>query len=346
MQKFSPLTRRLNFNQQSQKCCGNRLLSSISTEHSSNASTKSSLSKQEQHRRKILNASLTHVHEYGWTEEAIAQGVISAGFPPSYIGLVEDSQNKPLGLISFFMEESNTQLDEKVRSFCERRKKSGTVQPNRAEVMEFAIRARLEMVEHFIESKRWHEGMALGAMPSNAMSTTSQLEDLMDKIASAMTNADPGTRVTDLHAESRPLGQLERAAIGSVYIATELHMLADTSDGFEETWSFLKDRVQEMEVMAAKQSSSGLPSLEMAAAASMVASSMGGAFLSLFAPTAKMSMNSMAGTVIPNVMDIIQQQQQAWDMGDRNGNAKAYATSSKDFDDLPPFENSNDFLKK
>ena len=108
-------------------------------------------------------------------------------------------------------------------------------------------------------------------------------------------------------------------AIVSVYIATDLHMLVDTSDRFEETWLFLKDCLQEMEVMATKQSSSGLPNLEMAVAVSMVASSMGGAVLNLFAPTAKMSINSMAGTAIPNVMSIIQQQQQVWDMGDRNG---------------------------
>ena len=67
----------------------------------------------------------------------------------------------------------------------------------------------------------------------------------MDRIASAMKNADPD-------AESQLRGQLECAAIGLVYIATELHVLADTSDGFEEMRSFLKDRMQEMEVMAAK----------------------------------------------------------------------------------------------
>ena len=36
--RFSPLTRLLHFNQQSLKCCGNRLFSSIFTEHSSDAS--------------------------------------------------------------------------------------------------------------------------------------------------------------------------------------------------------------------------------------------------------------------------------------------------------------------
>jgi len=351
MQKFSRLTRHLNLRLRSPHKCNNRLLSSISTEPSqpefSETSERSS-SKQHQHRCKILNASLTHVHEYGWTEEAIAQGVISAGFPPSYIGLVEDSRNKPLGLISFFMEESNTQLDEELRSFCERWKTNGSDRPNRADVMEFAIRTRLEMVGQFIKSKRWHEGMALGAMPSNAVTTASQLEDLVDKIATAMTSADPGSRKSYLasNATSPPLGQLERMAIGSVYIATELHMLADTSDGFKETWSFLKERVQEMQVMATKQSSSGLPTMEMAVAASTVASSMGGALLSLFAPTAKMSMNSMIGTTMPNIMSIVEQQQQTWDMGEKKGHRKSYGTSSQEFDDLPPFENSSDYLKK
>ena len=60
------------------------------------------------------------------------------------------------------MEESNTRLDEKVISFCEQQKKSGTAKPNYAEVMEFAIRVTLEIVEHFVKSKRWHEGMVLG----------------------------------------------------------------------------------------------------------------------------------------------------------------------------------------
>ena len=104
----------------------------------------------------------------------------------------------------------------------------------------------------------------------------------------------------------------------SIYIATKLNMLVDTSDGFEETCLFLKDCGREMGVMAAKQSLSGLPNLEMAASVSMVASSMGGAFLSLFATTAKMSINSMAGTAIPKVVSIIQQQQQAQNMVDRN----------------------------
>jgi len=296
------------------------------------------------------------VHQYGWTEEAIAQGVITMGFPPTYIGMVEDSRNKPLGLISFFMEECNTQLEEALREFCTQGTSSEGVRPNRADVLEFAIRTRLGMVSHYINSKRWHEGMALGAMyPTNAVSTASQLEDLMDVIAIGMETVD-ATSASHLRSNdsSPPLGQVERVAIGAVYVATELHMLADTSEGFEDTWSFLKERVGELELMATKRSSSGLMSPDMAVAASAVVSSMGGAVLSLFAPTAKMGVNSMVGTVLPNMMSLIQQQQQhLWEMGTSqtgkdNESAASPGTNSKDYDfgDLPPFENSNDFMKK
>jgi len=297
------------------------------------------------------------VHQYGWTEEAIAQGVLTMGFPPTYIGMMEDSRNKPLDLISFFMEECNTQLEGKLREFCTQGTSSeGGVRPNRADVLEFAIRTRLGMVSHYIDSKRWHEGMALGAMyPTNAVSTASQLEDLMDVIAIGMETVD-ATSAGHLRSNnsSPPLGQVERVAIGAVYVATELHMLADTSEGFEDTWSFLKERVGELELMATKRSSSGLMSPDMVVAASAVASSMGGAVLSLFAPSAKMSVNSMVGTVLPNMMSLIQQQQQhVWDMGTSqagkdNGSAASTGTDSKDYDfgDLPPFDNSNDFMKK
>lgn len=307
-----------------------------------------SSSKQQQYRRKILNASLTHVHHHGWTEDAIAHGVISAGFPPAYIGMVEDSRNKPLGLISFFMEECNNQLEEKLIVFCEQGNSDSSVRPNRADVMEFAIRTRLQMVEQYVNSKRWHEGMALGAMyPSNAVTTASQLEDLMDIIATGMAKIDTDKPLS-------PLGQLERVAIGTVYVSTELHMLADTSDGFEDTWSFLKERVRELELMATKRSSSGLVSPEMAVAASAVASSMGGAVLSLFAPATKLGVNSMAGNILPNMMSLIQQQQhRVWNMGsnqtvENNRSITSPGASSKDysFKDLPPFESANDFMKK
>lgn len=342
MQRFPQFVKRLNGHRTQLRCCDDRLFSSSSTEANESNISPSSLSKEDQHRRQILNASLMHVHQYGWTEEAIAQGVISAGFPPSYIGMMADSQNKPLCLISFFMEESNNQLKEKLRFFCERGG-NDRVSPNRADVMEFAIRTRLGMVQQYVNTKRWHEGMALGAMyPSNAITTALQLEELMDIIANEMANTDAGTPTSQLHSNNllQPLGQLDRIAIGAVYVATELHMLADTSNEFEDTWSFLKDRVGELELMATKQASSGLLSPEMAVAASAVASSMGGAVLSLFAPAAKMSVNSMTDTILPNMMNLINRQQQ------HSTTPPGTHSNDYDYEDLPPFDKSNNLMKK
>ena len=84
---------------------------------------------------------------------------------------------------------------------------------------------------------------------------------------------------------------LEKAAIGGVYATTELHMLADESPAFEQTAIFLEQRVRELETMAGAASSMGsggpgMLSPEMAVAATSVATSLGGALVSLAQPAA------------------------------------------------------------
>ena len=39
-------------------------------------------------RTRILSAALDKVHEFGWTDDAIAGGVVALNLPPSTIGLV------------------------------------------------------------------------------------------------------------------------------------------------------------------------------------------------------------------------------------------------------------------
>ena len=41
-----------------------------------------------QRRREIFRAALKHVPECGWTDDALAQGVLDAGYPPALISLV------------------------------------------------------------------------------------------------------------------------------------------------------------------------------------------------------------------------------------------------------------------
>lgn len=254
-----------------------------------------SKSNLDQQRKKILSVSLDEVHEYGWTDDAIAAGVLGLNLPPSTIGLVSGG---PSELVSFFMDHCNGELERKLKerhipSWEERK----TPIPER---IHQAIWCRLEMVGPYIRSGRWQEGMALGAMPpNNALTTAGQLSHLVDMIVSAVGLPS--------------VGFVERAAIGGVYAATELHMLSDESPGFEDTAIFLEQRVKDLETMAGAVSSvgSGGPGLfspEVAVAATAVATSLGGAIVSLAQPAALGAVSTVASQVMPQVTSLMQPQ--------------------------------------
>eukprot|EP00536_Pseudo-nitzschia_multiseries_P017376 jgi/Psemu1/314440/fgenesh1_kg.1522_\ len=42
-------------------------------------------------------------------------------------------------------------------------------------------------------------------------------------------------------------GTAYHTALGAIFVATELHLLTDSSPGYAETWSFLNDRLNELE---------------------------------------------------------------------------------------------------
>jgi len=188
-----------------------------------------------------------------------------------------------------------------------------------SQVIEFAIRTRLEMNTPFVRSKRWHEGMALGAMPLNALETANHLETMVKIIEQAMMRSSP----------NQSLSVLERGAIGAVYITTELHLLSDESEGYRDTWAFLNKRVRELE-LAAQSNFSAIPSSDMLVAGAAVASSLAGAVISLVAPAAKTGIQAIAGSVVPQMMNFMQPQHVDSTVGTK---AQDY-----DFSDLPPFE--------
>ncbi len=265
-------------------------------------------------RETILSAALPHVHEHGWTDQALAHGVLSSKLPPSYIGKVEDKKSD---LINYFMHDCNIRLERAFEAL--RSNKDGDFEIwTHSQVIEWGIRKRLEMNTPYVRSKRWHEGMALGAMPMNALETATHLETMVKVIEKNMMGSS--------------LGQMERGAIGAVYIATELHLLSDESRDYEETWNFLQQRVRELE-QAAKSNFSAIPNSDMIVAGAAVASSLAGGLISLFAPAAKSSFQSVAGNVVPQVMNLMQQPSIDSTIG----------TKAQDYDlsDLPPFDTDN-----
>ena len=197
-----------------------------------------------------------------------------------------------------------------------------------AQIIEWGIRTRLEMNTAFVRSKRWHEGMALGAMPVNMLETANHLEKMVGIIADAMIQKSKPSTIN----ETKSLSTVERGAIGAAYVATELHLLSDESEGYQDTWRFLNQRVKELE-LAAQSDFSAIPSSDMMVAGAAVATSLGGAVVSLVAPAAASGMQAIAGNVMPQLMNFVQPPNLDSTVG----------TKAQDYDlsDLPPFETDN-----
>mmetsp|Transcript_816 Transcript_816/g.1561 ORF Transcript_816/g.1561 Transcript_816/m.1561 type:complete len:429 (-) Transcript_816:104-1390(-) len=320
-----------------------------------------------QRTRQILSHALQRVHVEGWTDEAIASGTLDAGFPPSYIGQASPSTSLfgSADLVAFFMEECNINLKQQLAELVENEKESKnattlTISPaDYASRIYKALQIRLSMVTPFVASQKWHEGMAIGALPQNAYRTSQQLDEMANIVLEYVLGASEDG-VTSL------AGISQRTAIIAAYASSELHLLSDGNNGtlsgssvslsgerYHATWSFLRVRCEEAAKMLDQSSSvlipimNGvpLPNLNHMAAASAVAASFAGAALSMAAPTAA----SLVGYALPKAMEAVSPLQNAitggvgavaGGYGGLNGKGGRDGTSPSDYqgEDLPPFD--------
>lgn len=236
----------------------------------------------------ILKTAVEQVHQHGWTEEAISAAVVSNNLPLSTMGMVT-----PSDMIAHFMDDCQERLQHDLNTnYIQKWANDDTALSDR---LVSCITLRLQYVVPFANSNRWHEGMALGATTNTTMTAT-QLDRMVQSIAGAIVAG------TD-HA---PLGIMERAAIAALYVSTELHLLADDSEGYEATWAFVKSRVGEMELLTKSVILNGVLSGDSAVAASAVASSLGGAMVSLLQPAARGAISAVASTVVPHLATFLQ----------------------------------------
>jgi len=279
----------------------------------------------------ILEHSLQHVYEHGWTEDALAAGVASANLPPSMIGLVKGKQ---ADLVTFYMETCTKSLQTALeQKSIEWEKEGYTV----AQRIENSIQVRLQMNIPYIQQKRWHEAMAIGATPPTTITTAEQLEQMIRIIVATgcgLHNAGP----------------VERSVIGAVYIATELHMLSDKSLDFADTWTFLHQRVSELEAVVTNGPTAMLLSGDAVVAASALATSFGGALLSLAQPSTRSTFMTAASSFFPQFGGgSSSNNSNSQNSASYNNTANtlfhgSVATGSHptiNLDDLPPFETQN-----
>ncbi len=109
-----------------------------------------------------------------------------------------------------------------------------------------ALRSRLEAITPHASS--WPAALAtLATRPGAAPAAASLLAALVDDVLHAV-GAD---------AAAGPDWYAKRAALGAVYVAAELHLVADGSPGFEDTWAFLEKGVRGVLGVVGRMSGAG-----------------------------------------------------------------------------------------
>ncbi|XP_010882376.1 ubiquinone biosynthesis protein COQ9, mitochondrial [Esox lucius] len=189
---------------------------------------------EEQLQARILNSALDFVPLHGWTVEAISAGAETLGLSAASSGMF---QNGAGDLVLHFIAQCNAQLTEQMAEH-HKHIQLGQAEPKKtAEFIRDAVETRLRMLTPYIDN--WPQAMSILLLPHNIPDSLKHLSTLVDDIWYYA-----GDRSTDLNWYTK------RAALTGIYNTTELVMVQDSSEDFQDTWNFLDNRIQDIVNMA------------------------------------------------------------------------------------------------
>ncbi|KAK2645053.1 hypothetical protein Ddye_020248 [Dipteronia dyeriana] len=172
---------------------------------------------------RVLEASLLHVVNSGWTEAAMIAGAREVGLSPSIVG---SFPRKEAALVEFFTDDCLQKLIDRIDS--------GEDFQNLipSERISKLVRIRLEMQATYIS--KWPQALSIQAQPLNVSTSFKQRAMLVDEIWHAV--GDEGSDID---------WYVKRTILGGIYSTTEIYMLTDSSPDFRDTWTFLDARVKD-----------------------------------------------------------------------------------------------------
>jgi len=180
---------------------------------------------------KVLNSSLKFVCEHGWSQAALASGAEALGHPSVVAGLFPGGG---VDLVLHHVKTCNKQLDNIMKEEVEQLQKDGAKLNIGSFIRKF-VEERLRMNEEFLLCDRWGEAMAILTHPANACDSIGCMQELCDDIWHRA-----GDKSADMNWYSK------RISLAAVYGATELFMVQDKSEDFNDTWDFLDRRFQDL----------------------------------------------------------------------------------------------------
>lgn len=174
-----------------------------------------------QAREEILHATLANVVFDGWTDHALRNGALAAGFDrAAAVRFFPDGVPEAVALFS-------ANADRAMEDALARHDLTSLPMPRRVAL---AVRCRLESLVGHREAVR--HALAYCALPLNLGLGTRLLVATADRLCYAV-----GDDSTDFRYYTR------RAALAAMLTVTTLYWIDDQSDGFEDTWAFLERRI-------------------------------------------------------------------------------------------------------
>jgi len=172
----------------------------------------------------IVLAAAPHVAFDGWGDEALAQGAIDAGYDANTAKrLFPDGA---VDAIAHFATISD-------RAMIKAMEAADLDSMRVRDRVIFGVRARLEFLQSHREAVR--HGLGILMLPTHAMLMASITHTTVDHIWYMA-----GDRSSDFNYYTK------RGLLGSVYAATVLYWLNDTSEGNADTWDFLARRIDDV----------------------------------------------------------------------------------------------------
>ncbi|XP_051884229.1 ubiquinone biosynthesis protein COQ9, mitochondrial isoform X2 [Pristis pectinata] len=189
---------------------------------------------EDQLRQQLLSSALKFVPRYGWSVEAIAEGAKVLELSPAVTGMFSHG---PGDLVLHFVTQCNRQLSQALAE-QHRLVELGQEEAKTTDVfIKDAVEARLRMVIPYVDS--WPQAMSLLLMPENVADSLRSLTEMVDEIWFYA-----GDKSTDSNWYTK------RAVLAGIYNATELVLVQDSSPDYENTWTFLQHRVNDVVGMA------------------------------------------------------------------------------------------------
>ncbi|XP_060932090.1 ubiquinone biosynthesis protein COQ9, mitochondrial [Limanda limanda] len=189
---------------------------------------------EDQLQARILTAALEFVPLHGWSMEAIASGAETLGLSSASTGMFHNGSGD---LVLHFIAQCNSQLTEILAEQHKQVQLGHAEAKKTADFLRDAVETRLRMHIPYIET--WPQAMSILLLPHNIPDSLKHLSTLVDDIWYYA-----GDRSTDMNWYTK------RAALTGIYNTTELVMVQDSSQDFQETWNFLDNRIQDVVNMA------------------------------------------------------------------------------------------------